>query len=434
LGEVPEHWEVARLKHSVEACKNGVWGAEPLGDENDIACVRVADFDRVRLRAVLDNPTIRNVTDSERASRLLRCGDLLLEKSGGGEKQPVGCVVLYDEATPAVCSNFIARMQLQAGQNPSFWRYLHAALYALGLTRRCINQTSGIQNLDQGHYLDELVGYPPLPEQQAIATFLDRETARIDALIGEQQRLIALLTEKRQAVISHAVTKGLDPTVPMKDSGVAWLGEVPGHWEVKRLKHLGEAIIGLTYSPDDVTNAQSGTLILRSSNVQMGQIAFDDNVYVAADIPPSLFVRPGDILICSRNGSRSLIGKNAVIGPDAVGASFGAFMTIFRSDFNRYLRHIFNSKIFEFQAGAFMTATINQLTVSTLYGMEVPVPPLPEQTAIATYLDQEINRTDALIADANQAITLLQERRAALITAAVTGQIDVRAHAEALPA
>ena len=170
----------------------------------------------------------------ERSTRLLSKGDLLLEKSGGGETQPVGCVVIYNDDRPAVCSNFVARMQLAPGMNSSYWRYVHAAAYAIRLTTGSINQTSGIQNLDADRYFNERAAFPTLPEQQAIATFLDIETAKIDGLMAEQRALVALLKEKRQAVISHAVTKGLNPAAPMKDSGVTWLGEVPGHWEVKK--------------------------------------------------------------------------------------------------------------------------------------------------------------------------------------------------------
>jgi type I restriction enzyme, S subunit len=238
LGEVPEHWDLDRMKWAIEQPRNGIWGNEESGDANDIPCVRVADFDRQRLRVLLNEPTIRNVTPKEREGRVLATNDLLIEKSGGGELHPVGCVVLYEDCRPAICSNFVAKATARPGMSPSFWCYLHSASYSARVNTRSIKQTSGIQNLDQSQYLDESACYPPLLEQEAIANFLDRETAKIDALIAEQQRLITLLHEKRQTVISHAVTKGLNPDAPMKDSGVEWLGEVPGHWNIKRVKHL----------------------------------------------------------------------------------------------------------------------------------------------------------------------------------------------------
>ena len=184
------------MKRSTLVCKNGIWGDEPQQNDDDIPCVRVADFDRQRLRVELSEPTIRNVNEKERNGRILRQGDLLLEKSGGGEFQPVGCVVLYDDPLPAVCSNFVARVQVIDGMSSSFWRYVHAAAYAVRLNTRSIKQTSGIQNLDQQQYLDELAPFPPFAEQTQIAAFLDRETAKIDTLVAEQRRLMALLKEK----------------------------------------------------------------------------------------------------------------------------------------------------------------------------------------------------------------------------------------------
>jgi type I restriction enzyme S subunit len=238
LGSIPAHWRVDRLKASITACKNGIWGGDPSGNSDDIECVRVADFDRARLVVDADVPTLRSVSEREREGRLLQRGDLLLEKSGGGEKQPVGQVALYDRDAPPVCSNFVARVSLASGMVPRFWMYQHAAAYASGVNVAAIKQTSGIQNLDQSQYFDERGVYPDEDEQHAIATFLDRETAKIDALIAEQEKLLALLAEKRQATISHAVTRGLNSDAPMKDSGIPWLGEVPAHWDVRPLKSI----------------------------------------------------------------------------------------------------------------------------------------------------------------------------------------------------
>jgi type I restriction enzyme S subunit len=268
---------------------------------------------------------------------------------------------------------------------------------------------------------------PPLAEQQAIARFLDERTAVIDELIAAKERLIALLGEKRAALITTAVTRGLDPAAPMKDSGVPWLGEIPAHWEVKQLKHIGQALTGLTYSPDDVVSEEEGTLVLRSSNVQDARIVLDDNVYVTKDIPQKLITRIDDILLCSRNGSRALIGKNALIDEYSEGSSFGAFMTVFRSDRNRFLFYVFNSRLFEFQSSSFLTSTINQLTLGNLNNMIVPLPSRREQEEIVEFLESLLSTFDNLLTEANRAIDILKEYRTALISAAVTGKIDVRA-------
>ena len=268
----------------------------------------------------------------------------------------------------------------------------------------------------------------PVPErrkQLAIADYLDRGTARQDALVAEKERVLGLLAEKRRALITHAVTRGLDPTVPLRDSGIPWLGKIPAHWEIKRLKHVGRAIIGLTFDPVDTVTDGSGILVLRASNVQDQKIVLNDNLFVLKDIPDILRTREGDILICSRSGSRALIGKNALIDQASAGLTFGAFMTVFRSPHNEYIFYIFNSQLFDYQAGAFSTSTINQLTIETLNGMEVPLPPPSEQKTIVASLRESTSRLDRLLEATDQTITLLKERRAALIAAAVTGQINL---------
>jgi type I restriction enzyme S subunit len=172
--DAPAHWRATRLRDTVTACSPGVWGGEPHAGESDIVCVRVADFDRARLRVDLGNPTIRSVPQSQRRGRMLQRNDLLLEMSGGGENQPVGAVVIYDASTPAVSSNFIARLEVAPGFDPRYLCYLHAALFYLGVNRRSIHQTTGIQNLDSAAYLSETVCVPPLGEQREIAAALLR--------------------------------------------------------------------------------------------------------------------------------------------------------------------------------------------------------------------------------------------------------------------
>jgi type I restriction enzyme S subunit len=271
-----------------------------------------------------------------------------------------------------------------------------------------------------------IIPVPSPAEQSVIANFLDRETAKIDTLIDQQGKLIKLLEEKRQAVISHAVTKGLNPDVRMKDSGIEWLGEVPEHWDISKLKFLGSSVIGLTYDPSQVTDESNGILVLRASNLQGGKVVSADNVFVNTTLPDRLVTRVGDILICSRSGSRALIGKNALIDEKWAGMSFGAFMMVFRSPCREYLHCVLNSKIFEYQSASFLTSTINQLTVGNLNGFEIPLPPEDERRLIVEHIRRRSEGFCLSIALAEQSLKLLLERRTALISAAVTGKIDVR--------
>ena len=203
----------------------------------------------------------------------------------------------------------------------------------------------------------------------------------------------------------------LKPYPAYKPSGVDWLGDVPAHWEVHRLKALGKAIIGLTYSPQDVVDEAEGTLVLRASNIFEGRIVYRNNVFVRCPVPDRLVTQMGDILICSRSGSRALIGKSAKIDSMSSGVTFGAFMTVFRSVHNDYLYNVFNSELFEHQSGAFLTSTINQLTLGILNTFKVPWPPLPEQRAIARYLDHVDRLIQRYIDAKEKLIALLQEKR-----------------------
>ncbi len=430
LGTVPGHWMIDRLKWSTVSSKNGVWGDEAKQDANDIPCVRVADFDRQRLRVELDEPTIRNILGSERVGRVLKQGDLLLEKSGGGEGQPVGCVVLYDDQLPAVCSNFVARVQTAPGMYSSFWRYVHAAAYAVRLNTRSIKQTSGIQNLDASQYFDERAAFPPLPEQTQIAAFLDLETAKIDALVAEQEKLIALLKEKRQAVISHAVTKGLDPSVPMKHSGVDWLGELPADWEVRTIAKVSTKITNGFVGPTRDILVDVGTPYVQATHIKRGRVNFDDGYFVRPDWSTAhakSILCEGDVLIVQTGAgtgdvglvSAREVGYNChaliIVAPDG-SLLHGAFLSaVLQSTYGQ-------EKLTSIETGAMHP----HLNCGEVKFVEVPLPPRDEQQGIVTYIATVVHRYDLLTAEAQRAIDLLQERRTALISAAVTGKIDVR--------
>lgn len=178
------------------------------------------------------------------------------------------------------------------------------------------------------------------------------------------------------------------------------LGEIPNEWIVKKLKDIGYSVIGLTYSPDDLVEKESGILVLRSSNIKNSRISYDDNKYVNKIIAEKQIVKKGDILICSRNGSKELIGKCAIIDEKAEGSSFGAFMTVFRSDYNKYLFHVFNSYLFKRQIYNNIGATINQITTDNLNNFKVIIPTNDEQEKISLILstiDEQIDNTEKLI-------------------------------------
>lgn len=200
---------------------------------------------------------------------------------------------------------------------------------------------------------------------------------------------------------------------------------IPEHWQMLRVKNVGKALIGLTYGPEDVVDdADEGTLVLRAGNIQDGRLQLTDNVYVAKPVPDDLRLRPSDIVVCARNGSAHLIGKNAVATSEVAGQTWGAFMAVLRSAHNNYLRWVLNSRIFAAQAGLFATATINQLTSATLHNLRFAMPTPSEQRAISEFLDRETARIDTLIDEQQRLIEMLRERRGAVISSAVVRGLD----------
>ncbi len=430
LGDIPSHWHIDRLKRSIISAKNGVWGDEPKHDENDIPCVRVADFDRQSIRVILDEPTIRNVVPSDRVGRVLERGDLLLEKSGGGENQPVGFIALYDDEKPAVCSNFVARVQIRNDMDSSYWRYVHAAAYAVRINTKSIKQTSGIQNLDASQYFDESACFPPLNEQSGIAIFLDHETAKIDELSKAFKGLIDTLKEKRQAVISHAVTKGLDPSVPMKDSGIAWLGQVPAHWGVMSFKHIVSTPI--TDGPHETPQfIDEGVPFVSAEAVSSGKIDFskiraciseEDNARYSLKYSPKLH----DIYMVK---SGATTGVTAIV-EDRIDFNIWSPLAAIRCSKNSVPHFVLNFMRSRNFIEAIMLnwsfGTQQNIGMGVIENLACTVPPVMEQHAIANHLKCEVGQMDSLISEAQQAMSLLEERRATLISAAVTGKIDVR--------
>jgi type I restriction enzyme, S subunit len=215
----------------------------------------------------------------------------------------------------------------------------------------------------------------------------------------------------------------MKPYPKYKDSGIEWIGEIPDGWEVHKLKHLGDAMIGIIYSPTEIVQ-DSGVLVLRASNIQNYKLSLKNCVYVDKEIPNKLKIKKGDILICSRSGSRDLVGKSILINESLKGSTFGTFMTVFRTRSYRFISKYFNSHVFLSQSSLFLTTTINQLTLGTLNNFYVILPPSDEQTYIASYLDSKTVEIDDLIAKSKKLIELEKEKRVALINHAVTKGLD----------
>jgi type I restriction enzyme, S subunit len=299
-----------------------------------------------------------------------------------------------------------------------------------------------IRNLAGGDLRDglnlEMIGsistpIPPAEEQIQISRFLDRETARIDALIAEQQRLIELLKEKRQAVISHAVTKGIDRTVPMKDSGVEWLGEVPAHWKVSRLAHFTQILTGFPFPSASFSHDDSDVKLLRGANVGITTLRWDDTVYWRLNEGDDLskyLMHTGQIVI---GMDRPWIGEGLrlarVTDKDipCLLLQRVAAITPNSSLHEDYLFNLLLSELFKNYVEPDLTGvSVPHISPEQILSFQIPVPTYQEQKLIVEYINNEMAKIVSLIEQSNISVKLLQERRSALISAAVTGKIDVR--------
>ena len=302
-------------------------------------------------------------------------------------------------------------------------KYLHSYLCSNATTEFIdyLNTATAVPMISQNQIENIRIIEPPLAEQEAIAAWLDEKCGEIDAAIAKVDREIELIDELKQSEISRVVTRGLNPDTPLRPSGIDWIGDIPEHWTKCRLKFIGSARNGLTYSPSDVKD--SGKLVIRSSNIQDSKLNYDDCVFVA-NYPETLSVNSGDTIICSRNGSINLIGKSVFIEDD-MDVTFGAFMMRFRPyEHPKYSHYLLSIAISRYK-GLFATTTINQLTADSLGKMEAVMPPYMEQVQIADYLDKKCAAIDGLKAKLIKKRETLTELRQSIISEVVTGKRKV---------
>ncbi|CAD5366693.1 Type I restriction-modification system, specificity subunit S [Rubrivivax sp. A210] len=293
---------------------------------------------------------------------------------------------------------------------------------------RAISGAAGLaNNLPQSSIVEFVATFPPLPEQRQIAEYLERETVKINVLVEEHRRLIELLKEKRQAMISQAVVRGLNPTVATRDSGVNWLGRIPAHWDAVALKRISPALtVGIVVNPSSYV-ASEGLPFLYGGDIREDRIdLFDCRRISTEDSERNAKTRlqAGD-LVTVRVGAP---GVTAVVPREAEGGNCASVMLIRRGDFDsRWLCYTMNDRVVRFQVEVVQYgAAQEQFNISHAVEFILPRPGKDEQKLIADHLDTETAKLDELVAEAEAAMTLLRDRRSALISAAVTGKIDVR--------
>ncbi len=434
LGEVPEHWEVKRLK---TAARYWISNVDKVPSEDELP-VRLCNYtDVYRHEHICANMSLMETTATAEEIRrfALRAGDVVITKDSEAWSDIAVPALVTESAPDLLCGYHLAIIRPESAELDSSFllRVLQSCavnqqfqVAATGVTRYGIPKTA---------IGDAWAPLPPLPEQRAIAAFLDRETGKLDALIEKKRALIELLKEKRSALISRTVTRGLppeaaraaglDPHPKFKPSGVEWLGEVPEHWGAKRLKYvssINDEALPESTPPDleiayvDISNVQAAA----------GIIGVEEMVFEDAPSRARRIVRDGDTIVSTVRTYLRAIAPIRAPRPNLIVSTGFAVVRPRSVDPGFLFYALCESRFVESIVARSVGVSYPAVNASDVGAISVPLPPLPEQRAIAAFLDRETAKLDQMSAKVEEAVARLQEYRAALITAAVTGKIDVR--------
>lgn len=420
LRQVPEHWEVVPGRRLFRQKRESA-----IVEDEQLSATQKYGVVPQRLFMELEDQKVTLALSGLENFKHVEAGDFVISLrsfQGGIEHSNYsGCVSpAYTVLRPAQTVQGV------------FWRYL---LKSKGYIEALQSITDGIRdgkNISFDQFGEILVPFIPPAEQTVIAAFLDWETGKIDALVAEQRRLMELLKEKRQAVISQAVTRGLNPAVKLKPSGIEWLGDVPEHWAVKPLKSISTLYgrIGFRgYTTEDIVYEGEGAITLSPSNMFGGVVNTEKCTFISwgkYEESPEIQIAAGDVLIVKTG---STFGKVAFVDrvdyPMTINPQIAVFKNV--SCVPKFLYLALTIPAIQSLVAVNNTGgTIPTMTQTTIGGFCIGSPPLVEQQAIVEHLEGELAKLDTLTAEAQRAIDLLQERRTALISAAVTGKIDVR--------
>jgi len=419
LGDVPEQWRIKRIRYCISRNDGGVWGEDPVNDGTDTVVLRSTEQTVDGFWNIVD-PALRSLTKIERVKASLKDGDLVITKSSGSELHIGKTSIVGKDIEEQNCcfSNFMQRLRVSKNTFPKFFWYIFNNFIAREQFVYYSNSTTGLANLNPSLIGQVTVTHPSFVEQQAIAEYLDYETGKIDELISKKELLIERLKEKRTAMISRAVTKGPNPDVRLKPSGVEWLGDVPEHWEVKKLswlfwysKGLNAAILTKEY-----VGSNSGDFPVYSGQTENdGLMGMIDSYEFDYTSPVILVTTVGAKAMTTRLllGKFSLSQNCALIIPRGNKINSNYYESLLQP-------------LFDYEKRSISLIMQPSLRFEDLNRFRVPLPPIDEQAMIAEYITRETGKIDCLIRKVTEAIEKLKEYRTALIGAAVTGKIDVR--------
>ncbi len=419
LGDVPEHWEVKRLKYQVSI--NDETYPETTDPDFELVYVDISSVDAVK--GIINKEPMTFDNAPSRARRIVRDGDTIISTVRTYLK---AIAPIEKPENNLTASTGFAVVRPRSIDKKFLSKILIVPYFVEEIVSRSVGVSYPAINASEIGLIQ--VPLPPLSEQQALADFLDRETGRIDELIGKKQKLIELLKEKRTALISRIVTKGLNPKVKMKPSGVDWLGDVPEHWEIKRLKYILQE--PLKYGANEAAELDDPELprFVRITDVdESGNLRDETFRSLPEEIAKPFLLDEGDLLF-ARSGAT--VGKTFFYRKTWGRAAYAGYLIRARLKksiaYPDYINFITKSSFYsQWISSILIQATIQNVSAEKYASYMIPFPSIQEQQAIAEFLDRETAKIDILIMKVETIIEKLKEYRTALISAAVTGKINI---------
>ena len=414
LGEIPSHWELRKMKYTFDERSQKGFPNEPL--------LAATQNHGVILKSQYENRTVE-ATKSLDTLKLVEIGDFVISlRSFQG-----GLEYAYNRGIISPAYTILTPTHIKA----SYFKHLSKSDIFISLLKSSVTGIREGQNIDYNKLKENLLPIPPEEEQKAMGCYLDAATSKIDKAIDMQQKMIDLLNERKQIIIQNAVTKGLDDKVEMKDSGVEWIGMIPKHWEIKRLKYVMHSYgrIGFRgYGTDDIVDEGQGAITLSPSNIQDSSMDYSKKTYLSWKKyyeSPEIMIKNGDVLMVKTGSS---YGKCAVVKDLPMECTINPQLVVFKEhkEFSEFLAYSFQTTF----AKCFINTSVIGGTIPTISQEKInnyifPFPSKSEQQAIVAYLDKEMQRFDSAITNCQRQIALLQERKQIIINEVVTGKVKV---------
>lgn len=430
LGDIPKHWKVDRLKDKTLSIVGGDWGydTDSAKDGVDIVILRVADLNGIYFS--FEDPTIRKIKVGSFNSRKVTNQSLIIEKSGGGEKQLVGRVgypkhIKFD----AICSNFMANLTLDNSVDIDFINYLFSTLYASKLNFPFVQQTTGIQNLNVNYYLTTKAAFPPLEEQTLIAAFLDKSTSKIERIIAIKHQQLEKMESSLKSKVKELVSLGIN-NQKTKETGIEWFSNIPKTWKIIRLKSvLSKVNSGVTPKGGATAYVEEGIPLIRSQNVKFDGLDLNDVVFIKEathDKMKNSKVLNGDVLL---NITGASIGRSCYVEKinEANVNQHVCILRPFQFITTKYLYYLIFSEIGQSQVfSGFKGSGREGLNFEAIKTFRIPLPPSKkEQNEITDKLDYLIKKSKETRENIEFQIKTLNEYRRCLIHECVTGKKQV---------